>query len=69
MMQVLNERGGSVGDVRLVGPSGVVWLVTGSREGRTLRVEGATRELAWREAVRRAEADEALGPGVNESLG
>jgi hypothetical protein len=58
----LKEAGWSVGDIRLVGPSGSVWLVTGTRGGRSLKAGGATREEAWREALRRAEEG---GPGVN----
>jgi hypothetical protein len=61
----LKEAGWSVGDVRLAGPSGADWLVTGTRGGRSLRAEGATREDAWAEALRLAEADEEFGAEVN----
>jgi hypothetical protein len=65
----LKREGWSVGDVCLVGPSGVVWLVTGTREGRTLRAEGASREEAWREALRLAEAEGTRGPSLNGFVG
>jgi hypothetical protein len=65
----LKSAGWSVGDVRLVGPSGALWLVTGTREGRSLRSEGPTRDEAWREALRLAEAEGAHGPGPNGFIG
>jgi hypothetical protein len=67
VLVALKEAGWSVGDVRLVGPSDSVWLVTRTREGRSIRAEGASRAEAWREALRLAETEHE--PGVNGVVG
>jgi hypothetical protein len=63
----MKDAGWSVGDVRLVGPSRDVWLVTGGRGGRSLRAEAASRAEAWMEALRLAESERE--PGANGVVG
>ena len=52
----LHRAGWSVGDVRLSGTSGPLWLVTGTRGEHFIRAEGLTQTDAWHNACERAQA-------------
>ena len=51
-----HAAGWSVGDVRLLGTRGPLWLVTGTRGAHLIRAEGQTQSEAWRNACELARA-------------
>src|SRR5262245_56702138 len=57
----LHAAGWSVGDVRLLAPSGPRWLVTGTNGENALRAEGDSQAEAWAQAVEQARAVGMLG--------
>src|SRR5262249_3975930 len=57
----LHAAGWSVGDVRVLTPSGALWLVTGYNGENALRAEGLTQAEAWARACEQARALGMLG--------
>ncbi len=55
LLLILDKAGWSVGDTAFVGTEGISWLVYGTRGELSLRGEGKSQEMAWKQACRQAE--------------
>jgi hypothetical protein len=56
LLDLLHQAGWSIGDAAFAGAEGVSWLVYGTQGGYELRAEDASRDEAWKQACRQAEA-------------
>src|SRR5262245_26053875 len=57
----LHSAGWSVGDVRLLTPSGARWLVSGANGENAIKAEGVSQAEAWARALYARHAAQARG--------
>jgi len=63
----LKRAGWSVGDVRIVTPTGLAWLVTGANGENVIEARGATQAEAWHQACEQAQGLGMLGRNNGDS--
>jgi hypothetical protein len=56
LFSILHRAGWSIGDIAFAGQEGISWLVYGTNGDHLIQVHGKSKEEAWKQACRQADA-------------